>query len=99
MSDDARDAVSGHGGAYLLFVAARTPSARRALRNLGQCLRDSGIGADTVEIVDVFRAPEQALAWGVFATPMLIRRSEPDQRLYGDLTATGTVARFLLGTK
>lgn len=81
---------------FLLFVAATVPSALRAMQNLDQCLRDNGIAADVLEIVDVFREPEQALAWRVFATPMLVRRADPEARLYGDLADTEHLARFLL---
>lgn len=94
--DDTQAQPSGQVAGFLLFVAAASPSALRAMHNLEHCLDANGIARDGVEIVDVFRDPGQALTWRVFATPALIRRAAPEKRLYGDLSEADVLARFLL---
>lgn len=98
MSDEepAQKEPPGPDVPLLLFVAATAPTALRAMHNLERCLRDNGIAAEAVEVVDVFREPGQALAWGVFATPTLVRRADPQARLSGDMADTALLARFLL---
>lgn len=95
-TDEAQAQSPGTGARFLLFVAATAPSALRALRNLEHGLHHNGLASNVMEVVDVFREPERALEWRVFATPTLVRRSAPEERLYGDLADTGVLARFLL---
>ncbi len=78
---DAR-AAAWDRGRFVLFVA---PSAPSALHNLEHGLHHSGLASDAVEVVDMFRESERPLEWRVFATPTLVRRSAPEERLYGDL--------------
>lgn len=81
---------------FLLFVAATAPRSLRAVHNLEHGLHHSGVASSAIEIVDVFREPERALEWRVFATPALVRHAAPEERLYGDLADTGVLAQFLL---
>lgn len=97
MSEDNEQAQpTGHDARFVLFVAATAPSALRAMHNLEQCMRANGLASEALEIVDVLREPARALEWRVLATPALIRRAVPEERLYGDLPEAGVLARFLL---
>lgn len=79
-----------------LYVAAGAPNSERALANLKQ-IREEHLGVCTVEVVDVFEAPERALADGVLVTPTLLRVSPlPVRRIIGDLGRVESVLGALL---
>ena len=87
---------SGDALQLRLYVAPGAPNSQRALRNLEQ-IREAHLGACTVEVVDVFEAPERALADGVLVTPTLLRIAPPPvRRIVGDLSERERVVRALL---
>lgn len=60
-----------------LYVAGEGPNSVQAVVNLRSVCEELLPGAYEIEVVDVFAAPEQALADGVFLTPTLIRQQPP----------------------
>ena len=80
-----------------LYVAGQAAISLRAASNLKQIDRDHFDGRCQIEIVDVFAAPQRALADGILVTPTLLKLSpEPAVRIIGDLSATERVI-FSLG--
>lgn len=79
-----------------LYVAAGAPHSERALANLER-IRERHLEVCTVEVVDVFEAPERALADGVLVTPTLLRIAPPPvRRIIGDLSQVEAVVGALL---
>ena len=80
-----------------LYVAGNTQNSALAAANLNALCRAHLPGRYDIEIVDVFREPERALADGILMTPTLIKlaplparkRPTPDHRR---TTATHTPA-------
>ncbi len=89
--------AQGGGGLQLrLYVAAGAPNSERAVANL-EAIREAHLGVCKVEVIDVFEAPERALADGVLVTPTLLRIfPRPVRRIIGDLSETATVVGALL---
>ena len=80
---------------FLLFVAGESPSSKRAIGNLESALHAHHMDPTAAEIVDVFKEPQRALAYRIFATPVLTLQANPGAVLYGDLSDTEAVRRFL----
>lgn len=79
-----------------LYVAAGAPISERALANL-EAIREKHLDVCNIEVIDVFEAPERALADDVLVTPTLLRVSPlPVRRIIGDLSQAGRVVRALL---
>ena len=80
----------------ILFVTGDAPRTRRARRNLAAALSEAGIDGWPREI-DLLEEPRQALDFGMFATPALLRTGEQRPRavLYGDLSDEATLGQFL----
>ena len=69
-----------------LFVADDAPNSTQARANLAAQCRDYLPGQCEIEIIDVFKHPERALADSVFMTPTLIRVAPaPQRRVVGNL--------------
>jgi len=69
----------------ILFVTGETPASRRQVAEL-EGLLDQELGSHyQLSVVNVFRDPEAAVRYDVFATPTLLKRlPEPVRRiLYG----------------
>ncbi|MFN2332260.1 MAG: circadian clock KaiB family protein [Halomonas sp.] len=62
---------------FRLYVAGDAWNSAQAVSNLGAVCRDHLAGRHTIEVVDVFREPQRALADGIFMTPTLIKLSPP----------------------
>ncbi len=58
---------------FRLYVAGHASNSARATSNLGALCREYLEGRHTIEVVDVFREPQRALADGIFMTPTLIK--------------------------
>lgn len=71
---------------FRLYVAGDTPNSAQAVANLtALCLRHLP-DRHLIEIVDVFQAPQRALADGIFMTPTLVRLAPgPARRIVGTL--------------
>ncbi|MEQ6918184.1 hypothetical protein [Halomonas aquatica] len=80
----------------ILFVTDGAPRSGRARDNLSAALIQKGLDGWPREI-DLLKEPGQALAFGMFATPALLRigADGPKAVLYGDFSDTGSLMRFL----
>jgi circadian clock protein KaiB len=77
---------------FKLYVAGQSPNSVRALANLNVLCAKYLSGHYKIEIVDVLKEPQQALAVGVFITPTLIKVSPaPSQKIVGDLSQQAQV--------
>jgi circadian clock protein KaiB len=57
---------------FRLYVAGNAPNSAQALANLTALCRMHLQDRHEIEVVDVFKDPQRALADGIFMTPMLI---------------------------
>jgi circadian clock protein KaiB len=81
---------------FRLYVADRTPNSALALANLTALCQTHLPGRHEIEIVDVLRKPERAIADGVFMTPALVKIIPyPTVRLIGTLTRTQATLQAL----
>ncbi len=81
---------------FRLFVADGADNSVQAKANLAAICHAHLPGRYEIEVVDVFRDPERALAEGVFMTPTLVRLSpSPVRRIIGTLAQTQTVVQTL----
>ena len=79
-----------------LYLAADALHSTRALTNLREVLRVHAPRGHDLEIVDVMRHPERAVADGVLLTPTLLRLAPgPPAQIVGDLRDTATLLRAL----
>ena len=81
---------------FRLYVAGDTQNSAQAVANLtALCLRHLP-GRHQIEIVDVFKDPQRALADGIFMTPTLVRQAPgPVLRIVGTLSAEQPVLQSL----
>jgi circadian clock protein KaiB len=86
---------TGATGPLILFVAGDSPNSRAAVSNLRRTLATLGGSEDDIEIIDVFERPDIASTARVLVTPALIRRSDPQARILGDLSSTQQLLAFL----
>jgi circadian clock protein KaiB len=71
---------------FSLFVAGNALNSVRARANLAVLCQSHLKGRCEIEIVDVFKEPQRALAEGIFMTPTLIKRMPaPVRRIVGTL--------------
>ncbi len=77
-----------------LFVVASTPRSLLAIENIRAALAELPDGAFLLEIVNVFDAPEIALADRVLVTPTLLSPATAT-RLVGDLSERNQLRYFL----
>ena len=81
---------------FRLYIAGDTPNSAQALANLAALCRTHLAGRHQIEIVDVFRQPQRALADGVLMTPTLVKLApSPVRRIVGTLSRTRTVLHAL----
>jgi len=86
---------TGATATLILFVAGDSPNSRAAVANLRRTLTTLGGSEDDIEIIDVFERPDIASMARVLVTPALIRRSDPQARILGDLSSTQQLLAFL----
>lgn len=83
------------GGAvfsFRLYIAGEAVNSAHALANLQALCRSHLVGRHEIEVVDVFRAPERALADGIFMTPTLLKLAPaPSRKIVGTLSDTATL--------
>jgi circadian clock protein KaiB len=81
---------------FRLYVAGSTQNSAEAISNLRALCRTHLAGRYKLEILDVFREPERALADGVLMTPTLVKFAPaPSQRIVGTLSQTLLVLQAL----
>lgn len=79
-----------------LFVAGDALNSAQALANLTALCRAQLPGRHEIEVVDVFKDPQRALADGIFMTPTLIKLApSPVRIIVGTLSRTQTVLQAL----
>lgn len=72
---------------FRLYVAGNAQNSAQAVANLNALCREQLPDHHTIEIVDVFREPERALADGIFMTPTLVKLTpSPPSRIVGTLS-------------
>jgi circadian clock protein KaiB len=80
----------------LLYVADHTQNSVIALANLRALCAAHLPGRHKIEVVDVFKEPQRALADRIFMTPLLIRLSPaPVRRIVGTLSQEEKVLHAL----
>jgi len=86
--------------ALRLYVGGSTRNSTRALENLKRFCDQALPGRYELEVVDVFDAPERAIADDVVATPTLLRLApEPRETLIGDLSDSDRLSSLLGGAR
>jgi circadian clock protein KaiB len=81
---------------FRLFVAGDALNSAQALANLTALCRTHLPDRHVIEVVDVFREPQRALADGIFMTPTLIKLApSPVRRIVGTLSQTQPVLQAL----
>jgi circadian clock protein KaiB len=81
---------------FRLYTAADTQNSAQALANLSALCRTRLPDRHEIEVVDVFRDPQRALADGIRMTPTLVKYAPaPPQKIVGTLSETARVLRAL----
>jgi circadian clock protein KaiB len=81
---------------FRLYVAGDAQNSAQAVANLAAICREHLPDLHEVEVVDVFRQPERALADGIFMTPTLVKLApSPARTIVGTLSQTQPVLRAL----
>jgi circadian clock protein KaiB len=81
---------------FRLYVAAGTLNSTQATANLNALCRAYLAGRHVIEVVDVFREPQRALAEGIRMTPTLLKLAPPPaKRIVGSLSQTQRVLETL----
>lgn len=81
---------------FRLYVADDAQNSARAVANLTALCQAHLPDRHEIEIVDVFREPERALADGIFMTPTLVKLAPaPGRRIVGTLSETQPVLQAL----
>jgi circadian clock protein KaiB len=89
-------ATGGVAVNFRLYVAGDAANSAHALANLHALCRTHLAGRHCIEVVDVFREPERALADGIFMTPTLLKLAPtPWRKIVGTLSDTATLMRAL----
>lgn len=81
---------------FRLYIAGDTQNSAQAHANLTAICREYLSGHHEIEIVDVFKEPQRALADGVFMTPTLLKLGPaPPRKIVGTLNQAETVIQAL----
>jgi circadian clock protein KaiB len=81
---------------FRLYVAGDAQNSTQAVANLTALCGAYLPGQHDIEVVDVFRDPQRALAEGIFMTPTLVKLAPcPARRIVGTLSHTQPVLQAL----
>jgi circadian clock protein KaiB len=81
---------------FRLYVAGDGPNSAQAVANLDAICREHLAERHEIEVVDVLREPQRALADLVMLTPLLVKLSpEPVRKITGTLSQRGPVLQAL----
>lgn len=81
---------------FRLYVAGDTLNSAQALANLTAFCHAHLPDRHEIEIVDVYKEPQRALADGIFMTPTLVKLApSPIRSIVGTLSQTQTVLQAL----
>jgi circadian clock protein KaiB len=82
-----------------IYVAGNAPNSRRAIANAKAICEEHFAAGHEIEIVDLLKDPERALADGIVVTPTLVRLVPlPVQRVIGNLSDVRQVLLALEST-
>lgn len=97
MSHPLTDDSQHHDSSLILFVTGEAPRSRRAHHNLTAALDASGLDIDPAREIDLLCEPQQAIRFGIFATPALMHIDAAGNHrvLYGDLSDEHRLRDFL----
>jgi circadian clock protein KaiB len=72
---------------FILYISSQTPNSIQAEANLKSMCLSNFRDNYHIEIIDVFRQPERALADGIIVTPTLVKVGPgPKQVIMGNLS-------------
>jgi circadian clock protein KaiB len=81
---------------FRLYIAGDTQNSAQARANLAAICRNHLSGLHEIEIVDVLKEPQRALADGIFMTPTLVTLGPaPARKIVGTLNQPETVLQAL----
>ncbi len=81
---------------FRLYVAGDAHNSTQAIANLKALCRENTADRHEIEIVDVLREPDRALADGVLLTPLLVRISPlPVRKIVGNLSERGILLQIM----
>lgn len=81
---------------FRLYVAGDALNSAQALSNLATLCRTHLPQRHEIEVIDVFRRPQQALSDGIVMTPTLVKLAPMPQRtIVGTLSHTQTLLQAL----
>jgi circadian clock protein KaiB len=81
---------------FRLYIAGDTENSAQAFSNLTVLCEKHLANRHEIELVDVFREPDRALADRIFMTPTLVKLNPaPIQRIVGTLSQTQSVIQAL----
>jgi circadian clock protein KaiB len=97
MIPSADDAMAADQPGLILFITGDAPRSRRARANLAEALQRHGQDPQDAHEIDLVQDPAQTFAYGIFATPALLRTGANGRQkvLYGDLSERRALERFL----
>lgn len=82
---------------FRLYVVGDLPNSRRAIQNLHAYCNEHLPGRHRIEVLDVFEAPERALADHILLTPQLVVVSAGGTRhIVGDLSEPAAIGQATL---
>ena len=88
---DDNDVNKSRLGRYVLelYIAGTTPRSAAAVVNVRQICDEHLEGRYDLEVIDVLRHPERAVAGQILAAPTLVKRlPSPVRRFIGDMSKT-----------
>ena len=81
---------------FHLYIAGEAQNSSQAVANLDAICREHLAGRYDIEIVDVLRQPDRALADGILMTPTLVKSGPaPGRRIIGTLSKAQVVLEAL----
>jgi len=81
---------------FRIYVSGDALNSDQALANLGALCRAYLPNRHEIEVVEVFREPKRAPAYGIFMTPTLVKIAPPPpRRIVGALSQTKLVLQTL----
>jgi circadian clock protein KaiB len=81
------------GVLFILYIKSKTPNSIQAEANL-RAMCQSNFPEYDIEVIDVLKNPERALADGIIVTPTLVKVAPvPQQVIMGNLSDTARVLK------
>ena len=93
-----KEALSDGKQTYILrlYITGMTPNSSRAILNIKAFCEKYLKNRHELEIIDIYQQPDLALAEGLIALPVLIKKFPlPEERMVGDLSNIDEVFKGL----